>query len=273
MAAPNGPRDLSSFDPRAYDYLLSLAKPGFAWEFARRNEALRRAAIVSKPGTPVAVPIGDDTLLYRLRRRFREAERWGLYYLPDPRLSALEAIPFWLPEALGSAIGLRLTRRPRLHSERFDLENLPGAKRVLVPVTGLPELVLSGEHYAGYFALAGPVTLLPHRFFLTVQLGAFERFEPQLQAAEALFRAAGGPPLAPWHERAIGPKRLRRALIAWDVRTAHRGSHWDAARALYGAERIETARREGDDSLRERARRAYSVAAELVAGGYRRLLR
>lgn len=273
MARWSGQRGSPPLDPRAYDYLLNLTKPGFAWEFARRNKTLRSAAFKCRRGAPAALHIGPNACLYRLRRRFRMAEAFGLHHIPDPKLTAVQTTPFWLPEILESAIGLELRRQRVLRSERFDLDRLPGAKHVLVPVTGEPELVLQSDQYAGYFALSGRWTLLPRRFFLRVELGAFDKFPVQLNSADRFFHAACGHVLDPWRERAFGPQRLRRALLAYDIRTAHGGSHLDAARAIYGTDRVEQARQHGDDSLRERARRAFAMGEKLVNGGYRRLLR
>lgn len=272
MARWSGQRGSPSLDPRAYDYLLNLTKPGFAWEFARRNETLQDAAFKCRRGAPATQRIGSNARLYRLRRRYRVAEAFGLHYIPDPKLTAVQTVPFWLPEILESAIGLELRGRRVLRSERFDLDRLPGAKHVLVPVAGAPELILRGDQYTGYFALDGRWTLLPRRFFLRVELGAFDRFPAQLASAESFFHAVCGHVLDPWRERAFGPQRLHRALLAYDIRAAHGGSHLDAARAIYGKDRVEQARQRGDNSLRERARRAFAMGKKLVDGGYRQLL-
>lgn len=272
MARRIGLRGSSPIDPHAYDYLLDLARPAFAWEFARRNNALRRAAFKCRPGMPPAQRMGRNARIYRLRRRFHAAETFGLHYIPDPQLNAVETMPFWLPEALGSAIGLEMAPHPVLQAEHFDIDRLPGAKHLLIPVASGPELVLQCRHYVGYFLLGGRLSLLPRRFFLRVELDAFRRFPEQLNAAEHFYRAVCGHVLGPWRERAFGPERLRRALLAYDIRTMGGGSHWDAARAIYGQDRVEQARRSGDASLRERARRAFAMGKKLVDGGYRNLL-
>lgn len=272
MALWRGRRGFSSLDPHAYDYLLKLTKPGFAWEFARCNETLRRAAFICRRGAPAMRRIGRNASLHRLRRRYRMAEHFGLHHIPDPSLTADQTAPFGLPGILGSVIGLELRRRPVLRGERFDIDHLPGAKHLIVPVTGAPELILQSENYAGYFASDGQWTLLPRRFFLSVELGAFERFSTQMDSAESFFHAACGHILSPWRERAFGPRRLRRALLAYDIRTAYGGSYLDAPRIIYGRERVEQARRRGDNSLRERARRAFVMGKKLVEGGYFNLL-
>ncbi|WP_417319641.1 transcriptional regulator domain-containing protein [Erythrobacter aureus] len=259
-------------DPAAYDYLLELTKPGFAWEFARRNHGLQRAALHCRPGRPRTLRIGRKTCLYRLRRRYPAAERFGLHHIPDPHLSASEVTPFWLPRMMTSAIHLRLMQRRLARTRRFDLGRLPGSKHILVPVTGPPEMVLQGDHYAGYFSLDGRWRLLPRRFFMQVGLSAFDEFPAQIDAATRLFDASADQVLSPWRERAYGPKRMRRAVLAYDIRTKYHGSHWDAARVIYGVRRTEEARKRGDDSLRERARRAFRAGHTLIHDGWRRLL-
>lgn len=272
MAQISGQCGSLVIDPAAYDYVLNLTKPGFAWEFARRGHQLQRAALHCRPGRPRRLRIGKNTQLYRLRRRYPAAERLGLHHIPDPHLSACEVTPFWLPDMLLSSLHLHLRRRRFARARRFDLRRLPGSKHILLPVTGAPELVLQGNHYAGYFSLDGRWRMLPQRFYMQVGLGAFDQFPAQIEAAMRLFHASGSQSMPTWRERAFGPKRLRRALLAYDVRSKYRGSHWDAARAIYGTRRTEQARRRGDDSLRERARRAFAMGRSLVDGGYRTLL-
>lgn len=273
MAQRGGLGGSVSVDLAAYDYLLDLTKPGFAWEFARRSLTLQRAALHCRPGRPRRLRIGKNARLYRLRRRYSAAERFGLHHIPDPHLTASEVVPFWLPDMLTSSIHLHIARRLLPRAQRFDLCRLPGFKHVLIPVTGAPELVLQGDHYAGYFALDGRWRLLPRRFYLKVGLSAFDKFPAQIDAATRLFRACSGDGLAPWRERAFGPKRLQRAVLAYDIRTKYGGSHWDAARIIYGYRKVEQARKRGDSSLRERARRSFKMAHMLVHGGHRRLLR
>ncbi|MEM7670737.1 MAG: DUF2285 domain-containing protein [Pseudomonadota bacterium] len=261
------------FDLRNYEYLRTLSKPAYAWEFTRRNRDFIEDARYCRDFIPTPRLVAPNTLLCRMVDRCLFAEKWGLYILPQPSRSAVDIPPFWLPETLRSTTGIRLVRTRRIDNQPLDLSRFPGRKHVLIPDMGPPELVAHGPHYAGYFQISGDWKLLPRRFYLQLQIGLSTRFDAQMEAADALYLLIEGPSPAPWRERAYGPNRLRRALIAYDIRTKFGGSHWDAARAIFGGKRVDNARLRHDDSLQQRARRSFTTAQRLVDGGYRALLR
>ena len=83
-----------------YAYTRALSSAGWAWEFLRRNEAYQRDVRLNKAGHPTAIsPISRSTL-YRLRRRFITAKKWGLSFFCDPSKSAVGVSPFWLSELI-----------------------------------------------------------------------------------------------------------------------------------------------------------------------------
>lgn len=61
-----------------YDYMRLLSRPFFAWEVLRRNADYRRCWHLSTPGRPPAISLNTGATLQRTRRRFAEAEAWGL---------------------------------------------------------------------------------------------------------------------------------------------------------------------------------------------------
>jgi hypothetical protein len=62
----------------AYGYTKHLTRSRWAWEFLRRNEDYRRDWRLSAPGRPRPIILTTATRLYRLRRRYRQAEQWRL---------------------------------------------------------------------------------------------------------------------------------------------------------------------------------------------------
>ena len=62
-------------DPAGYRPLLALDRPGFAWEFLRRNPAYRAEA----PRTPPLQRQGRTNLL-RIDAPAGGAARWGLWF-------------------------------------------------------------------------------------------------------------------------------------------------------------------------------------------------
>lgn len=61
-----------------YDHLRFLSRSRVAWEYLRRNPDYRRDWRLCAPGRPRPIPLADDTVLLRARRRFARAEAWGL---------------------------------------------------------------------------------------------------------------------------------------------------------------------------------------------------
>lgn len=259
--------DPREFDVSPYDDTLQRPRQAFAWEFARRHPFAPVAYIQQNACVPMAMEVAADTLIVRLRRRFRLAEELGLFFMPNPRQSARNVVPFWLRRSNLPLLATAAERR----APHACLLDLPGRKQILIPPFGPPHLTCSTQAYVGAFSIAGDWRALLEDVQLTVQLTAFDDFSAQLKAASDLFDAYRGDIPNSWSDRSSDPKRLRRALIAWDVR-ATGGSHWDVAAILYGEEIVADARRSGNDSLRERARRAYAAAVDYVYGAYRNLI-
>lgn len=62
-----------------YDYLLTLPRPGWAWECLRRSDAYCLAARVHGCVKAWALPGSPLVQLSRTRRRSLDAESWGLH--------------------------------------------------------------------------------------------------------------------------------------------------------------------------------------------------
>ncbi len=260
------------FDAHNYDYVLRLSKPDLAWEFARRNPDLRRAAGLCREALPSAIALDAKTRLYRLPERVRLAEAWGLYYLADPSFTAERVPPFWLPATIGSALGAQISQEAQnLNAEPLDWERLPGEKHILIPSWGHAQIIIRTGPYSGYLFFDDHALKIGPKFFLTIKLGGFRHFHLQLQSAASLYNAYQGKQIDSWSERAFDPVRLQRALMALDIRRFG-GSHWDVAAVLFGQQQAERDRRNGTGAFRERARRAYNQGHALMNGGYRRLL-
>lgn len=69
---------------RSYSYIFELAPQEIAWEFLRRNPDYRLCVSGSDPSAE------DDT--------DKLAKPWGLRFLADPALNAVETSIFWHPE-------------------------------------------------------------------------------------------------------------------------------------------------------------------------------
>lgn len=267
MAHRSSPFDPLDFDISPYDETLRFPRRAFAWEFVRRHPLAQVAYSCQNICPPITIAFAADMILVRLRRRFQLAEELGLFFLPNPRQSARNVVPFWLPRYMLPQLAALRHRR----AAQMRLVDLPGRKQILVPPFGPAHMTCSTAVYVGAFSLARDWRPLLEDAQVAVQLAAFENFDAQLWAARDLFDAYSGDVRRRWGDRSADPERLRRALIAWDVRAAG-GSHWDVAAILFGHDKVADARRSGNDPLRERARRAYAAATDFVHGKYRELI-
>lgn len=62
----------------AYDYLLALSHPGWAWEILRRSDDYCLAAKMHGCIETQTLPGSDVVHISRTRRHWRHAEIWGL---------------------------------------------------------------------------------------------------------------------------------------------------------------------------------------------------
>ena len=73
-------RVLAVEDVLAAPRIGKLSSTAWAWEFLRRNPDHQRAYRANRPGMMKPITLTSRTRLIRLRKRFREAENWGLLF-------------------------------------------------------------------------------------------------------------------------------------------------------------------------------------------------
>ena len=126
-----GPRQSErAGDPPARDLRLPYA--AWAWEYLRRNKDYGRAYRASFTGRARPIPLNTGAILIREKRRWSDAEQWGLLSFADPEKSCDEANVFWRPDRLAGALPVQLVRFADLarNSERrrhdeIELRRIP----------------------------------------------------------------------------------------------------------------------------------------------------
>ena len=73
-------RVLAVEDVLAAPRIGKLSNAAWAWEFLRRNPDYRQAYRANRPGMMKPITLKSRTRLIRLRKRFPEAENWGLLF-------------------------------------------------------------------------------------------------------------------------------------------------------------------------------------------------
>ena len=260
-----------SNDRSGYDRLLDLHRTGWGWEFVRRSPALKDAAHWARRSHRVFHWRGRTGAVFRLGRRCRVAEDFGLHFFPNPDQSALTAPVFWLPEAmsghLDAALGLTPCWRRR---SALRLDRLPGARHYLIAPGRRPKLMISSKRFMAQLAIDNQANSLPHARYLSVSLGGTSFIEQDFSAVEEFAAFCGGG-AAEKHLRGLGPERLRNALIALDGELAGVPRR-EIAGAVFGREMVDTEWHSGDDLYKKRIKRLVEKGLALMNAGYRALL-
>jgi hypothetical protein len=98
--------DLSDMLVR-YNYTANLSRGNWAWEFARRNPALRDDAYAVLPQLETGTACHGIKLL-KLVEQDLAAEAWGLLYFPDPDQTALSTDVFWSDQTFPRKIAVHV---------------------------------------------------------------------------------------------------------------------------------------------------------------------
>lgn len=191
----------------------------------------------------------------------------------DPRLTAAQAHPVWLPQTATDP--LCLTAHP-IHQQSGSpagvfIPALPNVEHVLIDTLGRQHVILrAGAVYLqltidGSGAVVAPVALS----VLVAQRHAIGAAAERLGKLDGLVSASPDVPIASARWTAE-TKRFRDALIAHD---GHRAGATlrETATVIYGRLRIE--RDWPGKGLRHRLRRDLQRGIALCNGGYRQLLR
>ncbi len=86
-----------------YAYTRGLDKPGWAWEFLRRNSVFQLSAEQANTTQPLTCKRVDGTHIYKANEPNHDAEMWGLSAFPNLLTSAVDGDIFWHPRAFGTS--------------------------------------------------------------------------------------------------------------------------------------------------------------------------
>ncbi len=261
------------FTANAYDRLLSLPCSGWAWEFKRRDPALQFAHRCAGAVIARAAKRADGSTIYRLTQRCHVAEQFGLHFIPDPALSAFDAAPFWLPEAMSARFDAAVDAQVSgiNGATRLNWADLPGEKFFLVAPGRRDKLVIRARSYMAQIALDGDGALIPQSARFSLQLGADRLAAESLRHLEEFARACRGLATHRKPPRGASPEKLRDALMALDGALAGL-SRRQTAEAIFGADRVKDDWENGINSYKQRTKRLVDKGLALMTSGYRRLL-
>ncbi len=256
---------------------LRLPNPGWAWECLRRNPDYARDFRCNLPGRPRAMTLTSSAALLRQRRRFLDAEKWGLLTFADPAVPAPQADVFWTREALPGGIDVALSRvsgadaQTDIDGDIILLHKIDCRRTILETANGAQHILLDGTRFWVQLN-AAQSTMIGDRGAVAIHIDGARHANKKLKSGAQLlelYRRTDGRLSAITARR--NAKKIHKALIAYDIKAAG-GSYKDIAIALVGEARVKEDWIGGRRHLKDRAKRAFEPAQELIDGGYRRLL-
>ncbi|UWU66138.1 DUF2285 domain-containing protein [Bradyrhizobium sp. NC92] len=242
----------------------------WAWEFLRRNADYVADWRSSVPQHLPYITLNEGTKLLRLRRRFPQAEKWGLYAFADPRLCAHQTPAFWHANALKRVVRLNARKPNEAEANVRRLTDFNAQRHAVIGVDGVPLVVMKRNGVRVPVEIHGlsvltaaftPVYELHDLDDLTAQAELLRRLQ---RFTDADFRAVQKPSFA-------ADERLQQALIALDESLKGK-TYRQIAIAIFGEKKVTEEWHSHSQFLRDRTRRLVAKGTELMKGGYRDLL-
>jgi hypothetical protein len=255
-----------------YDYMWTLSRSRWAWEVLRRIPEYRRDA-ADRPegeletfeacrGIKVIRPLIDQTI----------AERWGLAFMPDPDLNALEAELFWSDQIYPRKLTVQVSpRQPNEVCEIFERTTAVCRITHFTDRVGREQLVLKTDSCAVQVRCEGLSLVSGQLVRMSVVFDKFGELDHKLKLLERALGLYGTPRLVEkpvWRRDTLA---LRNAIIALDCIEAGL-SQYDCARIIYGIERAEADWKAPGGAMKSEMKRAFRKGVHLRDGGYRELL-
>ena len=252
---------------KTYDYLWRLSNDRWAWEYLRRNgEFLEDAKLHSWDDiSEMTAPCANIRLL-RSRVPQKLASRWGLVFMPDPKLNGIEADAVWLKTAFPDQVEVNCT--PRAEGQSCDIwdRTVPHCRITHITDRAQREfLLLRGNGCVAQVRCTGLSLLGMEPVRMKLQISDMEAYERKLKAQKDAFRIYGEDPeieTPMWSKRT---QMLRDGLIALDC-LALGMTQREIAIVLYGKATVEA--EWGVASMKSTTRYLVNKAKALRDGGY-----
>lgn len=249
-------------DAVAYTPLLQVGRAGFAWEWLRRDESYRSAAVQ-------AAGSRESLQVSRLAAATSGAARFGLHAFEGPERDAITARPVWRREICPYVLEADALDEGD-DADRLNLEILGRFVTLVADPSGTEHLLLSdGSHAVRVDIVSG--TLRARPALLRYRLAGFARLDEPLlvlRQLRALWRTGRFSPALHPRERRAG--RWILLLRTYDALVAG-ASQREIAEWIFGLEASERRWRVEASSVRSRVQRLVREARRMAAGGYRSL--
>ncbi|WP_161497188.1 DUF2285 domain-containing protein [Bradyrhizobium nitroreducens] len=268
-------RSVSSKQGQDSDHAACCSTAGYdggdwAWEFLRRNAGYVADWRSSVPQHLPCITLNDGTKLLRLRRRFLQAEKWGLYAFANPGLCAHNATAFWHANALKRVVHLNAKQPNGGEGNVRRLADFNGERHAVIGVDGVPLVVLKRNGVRVPLEIHG-LAVLTAAFTPVYELRDLDDLTAQAELLRRLQRFTDADSTAVQKPSFAADERLQQALIALDESLKGK-TYRQIAIAIFGEKKVTEEWRSHSQFLRDRTRRLVAKGTELMKGGYRDLL-
>jgi hypothetical protein len=252
----------------SYAYTRGLDHTGWAWEFLRRNETYQRDFRTNRAGHPLPIKHISGAVVLRLRRRFLDAEKWGLHCFADPQMSAYAAHVFWLADQTKSSVSCTLRSANDNEVGALSLASFMGQRRVLV--TPKNEVIVIADQHISTCMVVQNATFLIGESAVTFEILGLEDPARTIDAVNNLRRLRANGVTDDVLHTEYRTKYFD-YLVALDGHLAGQ-SYRDIAEVLYGSDRVGPYWSDDSRGYKSKVRRAVERGLALMNGGYRDIL-
>jgi hypothetical protein len=252
-----------------YNYTANLSRGNWAWEFARRNRALRDDAFAVLPQLEAGRACHGIRLL-KLDEPDLAAETWGLLYFPDPDQTALSTDVFWSDPAFPRKIAVHVRdREPGEIDEIFERGTRLCRIVHLTDAAGREHILVKGANCSIQIRCNGKSLLCAEPVKMEFSLPGFGCPDAYIDALKRAHRVYDPEAISPtWSHKALG---YRNALIALDAHAAGL-NYRETAMILHGEARVAEDWSSGSHAMKSAMARLLAKGRKLRDGGYRDLL-
>ena len=251
-----------------YAYAAGLDRPGWAWEFLRRNPNYQLEWHIHKPNVPKPRLRRSGVTYCCLQQRSKAAEQWGLALFINPQVTALEVGIHWHSDVMVREVFC--IAKPA-NDNKIAIENISSfnGRAHVLSLHGIEHVVIQSGVISARLAVQGQ-SLLKGDCHLIYQIEGLARLNLVTETLSNLRRLKSG-----YQQTKIvfgqSELRLRECLIALDGHLAGR-SYRDIAEVLYGSNRVKEVWTNETRHLKDKVRRAVVAGIDYMNGGYLKLL-
>ena len=169
-----------------YAYTRDLDRPGWAWEFLRRNSTFQSDYILSGDVSPSPNIHTSGIHGYSAPEANSLAEKWGLLCLSDYKKSTAEIDVFWQPAMRSSHLHLRIVANAGEFEDHLALTDF-NCRRVLLRQNGIEHVTIKDRTESVQLSIHGG-SLLDAPRHVIFEIDGMARVSFGISALQTLIR-------------------------------------------------------------------------------------